>query len=210
MRPKHGETGTQKACTRPFETHPKMQKLPDLVLEQIEKNEESRIIIFTQYRETAKTVTEKLQGHGKIDAVRFVGQATRSKKDKGLSQKKQAEVLNYFREGTYNVLVATSVAEEGLDIPSVDLVIFYEPVPSEIRTIQRRGRTGRKEAGNVIIMITEDTRDEAYYWSSVHKEKRMKEINGLTNKACPQTSGLLSAKTIKLPLAIKLSLNNSN
>ena len=46
-------------------------------------------------------------------------------------------------------LVATSIAEEGLDIPEVDLVVFYEPIPSEIRYIQRRGRTGRKTAGNV-------------------------------------------------------------
>jgi len=72
--------------------------------------------------------------------------------------------------------VATSVAEEGLSIPAVDLVIFYEPVPSEIRTIQRRGRTGRTESGRVIFLITKDTRDEWYYWSAYHKEKRMKKI----------------------------------
>ena len=155
------------------ELHPKLKQLPILILDQIEVNQDSRIIVFTQYRDTAKVITDTLKGYGKIDAVRFVGQASKAK-DKGLSQKKQAEVLHYFREGSYNVLVATSVAEEGLDIPGVDLVIFYEPVPSEIRTIQRRGRTGRKEAGRVVIMITKDTRDEAYYWSSVHKEKRMK------------------------------------
>jgi Fanconi anemia group M protein len=76
----------------------------------------------------------------------------------------------------FNVLVATSVGEEGLDIEEVDLVIFYEPVPSEIRSIQRRGRTGRTKTGRVIFLITKGTRDEGYYWSSLHKEKRMRSI----------------------------------
>ena len=57
----------------------------------------------------------------------------------------------------------TSVAEEGLDIPSTDLVIFYEPVASEIRTIQI-GRTGRFKAGKVYILIFSGTRDQAYYY----------------------------------------------
>ncbi len=76
-----------------------------------------------------------------------MGQASRGSKDKGIPQKKQIELLGDFKAGTYNVLVATSVAEVGLGISEVDLVVFYEVVPSEIRTIQRRGRTGRKREG---------------------------------------------------------------
>lgn len=64
-----------------------------------------------------------------------------------MSQREQEEIIQRFRDGDFNVLVATSVAEEGLDIPSTDMVIFYEPVPSEIRSIQRRGRTGRTRTG---------------------------------------------------------------
>jgi Fanconi anemia group M protein len=86
--------------------------------------------------------------------------------------------------------VASSVAEEGLDIPSVDLVVFYEPVPSEIRLIQRRGRTGRLAAGRAVILMAKNTRDEAYYWTSISKEKKMhnilhkmKRLNA-TEKAC--------------------------
>jgi ERCC4-related helicase len=70
--------------------------------------------------------------------------------------------------------VATSVGEEGLDVASTDLVVFYEPVPSEIRTIQRRGRTGRKRPGRVVVLVTKGTRDEAYYYSSMNKETAMK------------------------------------
>jgi len=105
--------------------------------------------------------------------VRFIGQAGKGE-DKGLTQKEQTEIIKKFKEGEYNVLIATSVAEEGLDIPSTDLVVFYEPIPSEIRTIQRRGRTGRKMPGKVIFLITKGTPDEGYYWSARRKEKQMR------------------------------------
>ena len=108
-----------------------------------------------------------------VRPVRFIGQAGRGE-DKGLTQKEQAEIIKKFKEGKYNVLIATSVAEEGLDIPSTDLVVFYEPIPSEIRTIQRRGRTGRKMPGKVSILITKGTPDEGYYWVAKRKEKHMR------------------------------------
>jgi ERCC4-related helicase len=82
-------------------------------------------------------------------------------------------MIERFKEGVHNVLVCTAVGEEGLDIPATDLVVFYEPIPSEIRTIQRRGRTGRGRAGRVVMLVTRDTRDEAYFYSSQKKERRM-------------------------------------
>jgi len=53
--------------------------------------------------------------------------------------------------------------------------VFYEPVPSEIRTIQRRGRTGRARAGRMVLLVTRDTRDEAYMYSARRKERKMHE-----------------------------------
>ena len=105
--------------------------------------------MFTNYRDTAEIVANALSGVSGIIPIRFVGQGSRNK-DKGLTQKQQAEILDKFRAGEYNVLVATSVAEEGLDIPATDMVLFYEPIPSEIRSIQRKGRTGRQQKGRVI------------------------------------------------------------
>ena len=153
--------------------HPKIGFTVQEVTKQFKQKKDSRVIVFTHYRDTSLLVTEELGKNKGIRPVRFVGQASRGK-DKGLSQKKQVECIHDFKDGTYNVLVATSVAEEGLDIPSTDLVVFYEPVPSEIRTIQRRGRTGRKKAGKVVVLIAKKTRDEAYYFSSISKEKKMK------------------------------------
>lgn len=158
---------------------PKLGRVKKLVVAQLNQKPDSKIIVFTHYRDTSEMVTEALAEISIIRPVRFVGQATKGK-DKGMSQKKQVEILDKFQDGEFNVLVATSVAEEGLDIPSTELVVFYEPVPSEIRTIQRRGRTGRQSTGKVVILITKGTRDEAYYWSSKHKEARMhKELEKL-------------------------------
>ncbi|MBM4241599.1 MAG: DEAD/DEAH box helicase [Euryarchaeota archaeon] len=151
--------------------HPKLDKLL-IILKKELKNQDSRIIVFSQFRDTVDKIYEKCLEE-EINAVRFFGQAS-TDKTKGLSQRKQQEIIKAFRKGAYDVLISTSVAEEGIDIPAVDLVVLYEPVPSEIRMIQRRGRTGRKNKGKMIILITKNTRDEAYYWSSVHKEDKMK------------------------------------
>ncbi|MFW6195889.1 MAG: DEAD/DEAH box helicase [Thermoplasmatota archaeon] len=152
--------------------HPKTNKVKEIVSEQFENFPDSRVIVFTNYRNTSMKVKEKLKNIEGVRPVRFIGQSDKEG-DKGLKQKDQVETIEKFEEGEYNVLVATSVGEEGLDIPATDLVVFYEPVPSEIRTIQRRGRTARKRKGKVIILITKNTRDEAYYWSSKNKEKKM-------------------------------------
>jgi Fanconi anemia group M protein len=144
---------------------------------------DTRIIVFTQYRDSAGEIVKALNKMEGVKAVRFVGQASKNG-DKGLSQKEQLAILEDFRSGVYNVLVATSVGEEGLDIPSVDLVIFFEPISSEIRTIQRRGRTGRTSMGRVVILIAEKTRDEGIYWSSVSKERSMKKsLKGFKTKS---------------------------
>lgn len=154
--------------------NPKLDLVKEIVWEQLHENPQSRVIVFTNYRDMAELVTENLtECEGDIvKPVRFVGQASKYK-DSGLTQKQQVEIIHKFKEGEYNALVATSVAEEGLDIPATDLVVFFEPVPSEIRSIQRRGRTGRKQAGRVVVLMAKGSKDEAYYWSSNHKEKSM-------------------------------------
>ncbi|MEA2033410.1 MAG: DEAD/DEAH box helicase [Euryarchaeota archaeon] len=156
--------------------HPKLNALVRILQEEIHVNPATRIIVFTNYRDTAEMVISTLhrlnaEKEG-IKAVKFIGQASKVG-DKGLTQKEQVEIINKFKEGVYNVLVATSVAEEGLDIPATDLVLFYEPIPSAIRSIQRKGRTARKKIGKVIVLIAKGTRDEGYYWLSRSKERAM-------------------------------------
>ncbi|PKL67063.1 MAG: Hef nuclease [Methanobacteriales archaeon HGW-Methanobacteriales-1] len=154
--------------------HPKLNKLIKIL--QKELKNKSKIIVFTQYRDTLEQIYQHCEKEN-INAVKFFGQG-KSNGEKGLTQKEQKQIIKAFRMGTYDVLLSTSVAEEGIDIPAVDLVVLYEPVPSEIRMIQRRGRTGRKNTGKMKVLITKGTRDEGYYWSSIHKEKKMKEQLG--------------------------------
>ncbi len=148
--------------------HPKISKLASIVHQELSKNPDARIIIFANYRETVKEIANALSGIENARPSEFVGQR------EGMSQKEQARVIRNFSDGTYNILVATSVAEEGMDIKKADIAIFYEPVPSGIRSIQRRGRVGRHSLGKIYVLITKGTRDEAYYWSSVSKEREMK------------------------------------
>jgi len=134
----------------------------------------SRVLVFTQYRDTAQHIVEMLIKDN-IKASKFVGQSKRQG-DPGMKQEEQNSILKNFRGGEFSVLVATSIAEEGLDIPEVDLVVFYEPIPSEIRHIQRRGRTGRKNIGSVLILATKDTIDQRYLDITRKKIDRMKAI----------------------------------
>ncbi|MEM4366880.1 MAG: helicase-related protein [Candidatus Anstonellales archaeon] len=151
--------------------HPKMGKL----LELVERIRGKKVIIFAQYREQVRHIVEKLKEKG-IKAEVFIG------KKEGYSRKKQEEVISRFRSGEIDIMVASSIGEEGLDIPKVDVVVFYEPIPSEIRTIQRRGRAGRFMDGKVYVLMSEGTRDEFHYWASFTKEKKMKSILGRMRK----------------------------
>jgi len=155
--------------------HSKVEALHQLVRQQLADRPESKILIFTQYRESANNLVQALRQVAGEGVERFVGQASREA-DAGMSQDAQAEILDRFRRGDLKVLVATSVAEEGLDVPSVDLVVFYEPVPSEIRFIQRKGRTGRRRVGRAIILATRDTFDTANLYSARKKLERMRRL----------------------------------
>lgn len=154
--------------------HPKRIKLVEMVSRIFEKQPDSKIIVFNQYRETAQAIVEELEQFKEFRPTIFVGQA--KKGEMKMSQKKQKEVLEQFREGEFNILVSTSVGEEGLDIPKVDTVIFYEPIPSAIRAIQRIGRTGRFDKGSAYVLLTRGTRDIATRFIATAKEKRMHKV----------------------------------
>lgn len=149
--------------------HPKISRVMNLVSRKIANEPGSKMMIFTQYRDTCDLIVDKLSMIENVSVCKLIGQSRG-----GLKQKEQIEFLNRFKSGEFNVIVSTSVGEEGLDITSTDLVLFYEPVPSEIRTIQRRGRTGRKNDGEVFVLVTRGTIDEAFDNSSSKKEEMMR------------------------------------
>ena len=154
------------------ELHPKTEKVYSLVTQQLEEKPHSKILIFTEFRDTVENIVANLQSIEKAEVDKFIGQSSRGKR-KGMNQKQQLEQLKRFRSGEINVLVATSVGEEGLDVPSADLVLLYEPVPSAIRAIQRRGRTARQSDGTVKTLIAKNTRDEFVHSAAKIREERM-------------------------------------
>jgi ERCC4-related helicase len=158
--------------------HPKLEELKVLIEEEFSQNPSFKAIIFSQFRETASKIALNLSTLPNIKTKTFVGQAKRktSSGETGLSQKEQKKIIDDFREGKINILCATSIAEEGLDIPEVNAVFFYEPIPSAIRKIQRAGRTARLQPGKIKILITKNTRDEINHYASSAREKKMHKI----------------------------------
>jgi Fanconi anemia group M protein len=161
-----GALAVAKGAAEKGEEHPKMSLAVKLLNNELKGQS---VIIFAQFRSTIRKLAEMIRASG-IEARTFVG------KSEGVTQEHQQETIKDFREGKFRVLVSTSIGEEGLDIPSVDTVIFYEPIPNEIRNIQRRGRAGRMKFGRVVILVTRGTKDETYLMISRTRERRMREL----------------------------------
>jgi len=157
--------------------HPKVTLVTSIIQNELEGYNNKKLIVFTQYRQMATILKKNLKSILPLDIKieKFIGQASKVE-DRGFSQGEQEEIMEKFRTGEINIIIATSVAEEGLDIPNVDAIIFYEPIPSEIRTIQRRGRTGRHAPGRCYILITKNTVDVPFYKVACTKEDSMKSI----------------------------------
>ncbi|MHA1111981.1 MAG: DEAD/DEAH box helicase [Promethearchaeota archaeon] len=156
---------------------PKISSTLNIIESLFDTKPDAKVIVFTQFRDMATIITDRVNQlcRSEIKAARFVGQASKFE-DMGLSQSMQQQLIRYFKNHEVSVLVATSIAEEGLDIPNVDCVIFYEPVPSEIRLIQRRGRTGRSSRGICHIMCANDTLDDIFLNVAFRKEQKMKDL----------------------------------
>ena len=152
--------------------HPKFSQTRILLAETLGIGGGERVIVFTESRDTAEALVDFLAES--FHVRKFVGQSDTDGSE-GMTQKEQQETLDQFRAGEFEVLVSTSVAEEGLDVPEVDLVLFFEPVPTAIRSIQRKGRTGRQAKGRVVVLLAEDTRDEAFFWISRRREREMED-----------------------------------
>ncbi|KAI8954267.1 hypothetical protein F4801DRAFT_533697 [Xylaria longipes] len=163
-----------------FVGHPKLTHLSNTVLNHFmdagEGRESSassntRIIVFSEYRDSAEEIVRVLNRHQPlVKAAIFVGQAD-SKRSEGMKQAEQIQRIKKFRDGEFNVLVATSIGEEGLDIGQVDLIICYDASASPIRMLQRMGRTGRKRAGRVVLLLMRGKEEDNYAKSKDGYEK---------------------------------------
>ena len=154
------------------EKHPKLIKLIEILKERTQ-DPESKIIVFTNYRDSVDFLLKELEEQN-IVAKKFIGQSSQ-KKSSGMSQKDQIAVLDEFKNSDLNVLISTSVGEEGIDVGACDLVIFYDSVSSVVRNVQRVGR-GRKRQSEVIRLITRDTKDAIMYYATLKQERKIQDF----------------------------------
>ena len=165
--------------------HSKIPKLKEII-----ESVPGKALIFTSYRDSVDLIYNKLTELG-ISAGILIGKAG----DAGLKQKKQIETVQNFRDGLFRVLVATRVGEEGLDIAEVNQVIFYDNVPSSVRFIQRRGRTGRKDTGKLVVLIAKNTIDETYYWIGKRKMTAAKSMGEKMTQVLEKNQEIESKKS---------------
>ncbi|KAG6845650.1 hypothetical protein H0H87_005857 [Tephrocybe sp. NHM501043] len=148
-----------------FSIHPKMDRLKTLIIEHFAQQltedddarpDETRVMVFVTFREAVDEIVDTLNFERPlVRAHKFIGQGTDKQGKRGLAQKEQLDVIKRFKAGEFNVLVATSIGEEGLDIGEVDLIVCYDAQKTPIRMLQRLGRTGRKRAGVVHVLLAE-------------------------------------------------------
>eukprot|EP00887_Chlorella_sp_A99_P003881 scaffold11.g3881.t1 len=133
---------------------PKMAKLIEVLRMHFQASagdasSEGRVIIFTNYRDGVQSIVDSCRHHQPLITARW-------------GAKEQKAVLADFREGKFNVLVATCIGEEGLDIPAVDLIVCFDATSSPTRAIQRMGRTGRHREGRIVYLLAQGREHEQY------------------------------------------------
>uniref|UniRef100_B3NZZ7 GG24642 n=1 Tax=Drosophila erecta TaxID=7220 RepID=B3NZZ7_DROER len=137
--------------------HAKYEKLRQVLVQHFQANADSRAIVFCEYRESVMLIHRLLLQHRPLLRPRcFVGQGSTVGASYALTQKQQLQIMADFRSGTSNVLVATSIGEEGIDVGEVEMIVCFDICSSNpTRFVQRIGRTGRKKNGEVVMLVTE-------------------------------------------------------
>lgn len=145
-------------ATNSFTSHPKLKILSDILTVHFNQNsagDESKAMVFSNFRDSVSEICQYLQKvSAKLRPTALLGHSSRENSP-GTRKHCQNDAINDFLDGKYNIIVTTSVGEEGLDIGQVDLIIFYDAHSSPIRLIQRSGRTGRQREGKIFFLVNE-------------------------------------------------------
>lgn len=176
----------EKLIDDPKHRNPKLMALRRMIGDYFKENPDARVIVFVKTRELVKAIetymkeTEELRI---LNPIQFVG-VQANKERGGMTKVEQDEILELFKEGNHKVIIATSVAEEGLDIQKCSLVVRYDHVTNEIAMVQSRGR-GRAEDSKYVVLASEDS-------NTIRKEElnQMREI--MMNRAIEKVRAELS------------------
>ncbi|XP_072435571.1 interferon-induced helicase C domain-containing protein 1 isoform X2 [Chiloscyllium punctatum] len=133
----------------------KLTKLRTTILQEFSRKRNSRGIIFTKTRQNAHALHEWIEENEKFKELgikaHYLTGAGNNSQFKHMTQNEQKEVLNKFHDGDINLLIATTVAEEGLDIKECNFVIRYGLVTNEIAMVQARGRARSDDSTYALV-----------------------------------------------------------
>ncbi|ESO08894.1 hypothetical protein HELRODRAFT_74403 [Helobdella robusta] len=136
-----------------FYDNPKLELIKSKLIKQYKQNEDSRCIMFCKTRDMTVALknwmneTEELKS---LNATNLVGTNAPAYKA-GQTSAQQEDVLKYFKNGKHKLIIATTVAEEGLDVQKCNLVLRYEHVTNSIARVQCRGRARAENAASCLI-----------------------------------------------------------
>ncbi|XP_025096123.1 probable ATP-dependent RNA helicase DDX58 isoform X1 [Pomacea canaliculata] len=133
--------------------NPKLIELENMISRVFSEEPESRAIIFVKTREMAVCLEQWMKRRPNLKVLKpgkIVGAGASSERG-GMTKNQQVDVMQYFRNGDHKIMVATSVAEEGLDIRQCNLVIRYNYVTNEIAMVQARGRARAENSKFVTV-----------------------------------------------------------
>ena len=167
--------------------NPKLEKLKSLLLNEFEKSSKAKGIVFMKTREFTRALINWINSDDdlsdKVKPMRLVGSGAEMKDQ--MTKANQLQAIQSFGEGDCNLLVATTIGEEGLDIPECNLVIRYETVTSEIGEVQARGRARvRLQSSRFVEIVTRGSPNEAHAKTNKHREKLMNAASEAVRHLC--------------------------
>lgn len=174
----------------------KAKALLDILSKEV--REDLRSIVFVEQRAMVLALAQLLRCSGLFNKYRigtFVGTSTFSGRASSLfdlfDAKSQAQDLKEFRDGSKNLMIATNVLEEGIDIPACNRVICFDLPKSLISFVQRRGRARQADSCYMLFVPQGDLQSDPGRWQGLEEE--MKKAYMDENRAQDATAG--SAKT---------------
>uniref|UniRef100_A0A8D2L252 RNA helicase n=1 Tax=Varanus komodoensis TaxID=61221 RepID=A0A8D2L252_VARKO len=221
MAPKPDETDTflidlfyankkelQKLATNVQYENNNLAKLRSTLMDEFTKTPETRGIIFTKTRQSAFALCQWIKEIAKFEEIgvkaHYLIGAGHSSEFKPMTQNEQREVIEKFRTGKINLLIATTVAEEGLDIPECNIVIRYGLITNETAMIQARGRA-RAEESTYVLVASSGSKAIERENVNIYREKMMhKAIKRVQNMS--QEDYLHKIKSFQLQSIMELKM----
>ena len=140
--------------------NPMLMRLTELLVKHFNTLPTTRGIVFVTTKDTAQRMCFWLQETPQLRGLVKPAVITGQSKEEvgGMTLAKQRNTIEQFRNGQLNLLVSTTVLEEGFDVPACNLVVRYNHVTNEIARVQAHGRARAKDSRCYAIMEVDSSK----------------------------------------------------